>query len=819
MRKPAIAKDRGRVVVKMTPASAMLYSDQGRPVEGAHGTVTSIPLPGGRNTWMAGPGGGLVYVKFDDGSTLGVSALDLVREGKGAKAAAAPSSASAEDLPIPKGQIEWIVGNMHVATDDAEVAQNIRRRTKKWPPAKIDEAVAYALEVHHKNRGLYSDVMSGRIGAGARERRAPLNRIVIAPVTPGIQPEFHTVDVMDETPHEWNGHLVVGGVRQAGMQTFGKDTWKMTGEGYSEGTRENPLSATRFFGGASTFRVDGRTISAPVFSYESQDALYDVAVFEGKHYYRTNMGPWTTEPTKVHLEIEKHFERQISATGAPYSRENPPKARTEEREAVILEVQRVVAKANLPGDRISITARTSAGDVTLANNPRVGGQRLGDPGTDNFHVYQGVHPRDRAFATIPEAARAFVETVGIGLARQALETGVAIYPRVVPAQSTVARTKAKEIWVRRGEGNRRTDDMLPHTFTSKPGESAWKQADRFIREQARTVREKSRDKTDFKITYTDGETYEGRLDLSREHAAAADPLGEHMTREILFRAGKWKPAHMSEEQYRTYLESMSKYINQAEFQRFFDTYEVGEGMRENPVGAGLYPSSPRGTQPLEPGTEEQVWNAGYETASWAAHGGVQHAGDVLRISGEDLFLNAISVLRDARIPARINESHPQFWEYLGTFIDGADAYAKSSVGTPFVIEIEKRSRENPVTTGGGPCCGRNAEWRARRIILEPEVVTELYSWHGGQSDPVYALASWGQHHYVSLSMIDAATTELERVLHRQDPPNGKLAELLFDLGDVRQYWAEHQGDETEGYDERDYGMSPEEEAAVSTRSS
>lgn len=32
-------------------------------------------------------------------------------------------------------------------------------------------------------------------------------------------------------------------------------------------------------------------------------------------------------------------------------------------------------------------------------------------------------------------------------------------------------------------------------------------------------------------------------------------------------------------------------------------------------------------------------------------------------------------LGDKRIPSGMNESHPQFWEYLGTFIEGAKAFA------------------------------------------------------------------------------------------------------------------------------------------------
>ncbi len=86
----------------------------------------------------------------------------------------------------------------------------------------------------------------------------------------------------------------------------------------------------------------------------------------------------------------------------------------------------------------------------------------------------------------------------------------------------------------------------------------------------------------------------------------------------------------------------------------------------------VYPSSPKGTQPLDEKAEEDVWDAGYEAASWAMDK-YQGTG----ISGEDLFLLALNTIKDPRLPKGMNESHPQFWEYLGTFIDGAKSFGSS----------------------------------------------------------------------------------------------------------------------------------------------
>jgi len=65
-----------RAIFVPNPASLGLYSNP--PPIGATGSVTTVPLGGGRrSTYMKGPGGGLVYVKWDGHGTMGVSSFDL----------------------------------------------------------------------------------------------------------------------------------------------------------------------------------------------------------------------------------------------------------------------------------------------------------------------------------------------------------------------------------------------------------------------------------------------------------------------------------------------------------------------------------------------------------------------------------------------------------------------------------------------------------------------------------------------------------------------------------------------------------------------
>jgi hypothetical protein len=68
-----------RVVFRPDPASREPYSYQ-VPATGARGTITSVRLGGGLRTYVDGPGGGLVYVEWDDGLVCGISLRDLKLE-------------------------------------------------------------------------------------------------------------------------------------------------------------------------------------------------------------------------------------------------------------------------------------------------------------------------------------------------------------------------------------------------------------------------------------------------------------------------------------------------------------------------------------------------------------------------------------------------------------------------------------------------------------------------------------------------------------------------------------------------------------------
>lgn len=57
------------------------------------------------------------------------------------------------------------VGNIHISKTDEEVEQIMRNKIggDSVPSEMIEEAVQFAVEVHHANQGLYNKVMSGQI--------------------------------------------------------------------------------------------------------------------------------------------------------------------------------------------------------------------------------------------------------------------------------------------------------------------------------------------------------------------------------------------------------------------------------------------------------------------------------------------------------------------------------------------------------------------------------------------------------------------------------------------------------------------------------
>jgi len=77
-------------------------------------------------------------------------------------------------------------------------------------------------------------------------------------------------------------------------------------------------------------------------------------------------------------------------------------------------------------------------------------------------------------------------------------------------------------------------------------------------------------KTDFKITFEDGETYGGRVDLNSEKL---QNLGRHVLEFAECYSGRKRPAHVSEEDYRK-LMAMYDDNTRNSFGRVLDEYDL-----------------------------------------------------------------------------------------------------------------------------------------------------------------------------------------------------------------------------------------------------
>lgn len=122
--------------------------------------------------------------------------------------------------------------------------------------------------------------------------------------------------------------------------------------------------------------------------------------------------------------------------------------------------------------------------------------------------------------------------------------------------------------------------------------------------------------------------------------------------------------------------------------------------------SGLRPSSPRGTKPLTEAEEMAAYDAGYEMASFYASKGM-----LGKMDPDDIFVRVIA--RDRRVPAKLNESHPQFWEYRGAVTDGIRDFAQN----------QKHGR-----SGGGFTKGEPVEVRQ---VWSSSPEGPLYRWFSG----------------------------------------------------------------------------------------
>jgi len=106
--------------------------------------------------------------------------------------------------------------------------------------------------------------------------------------------------------------------------------------------------------------------------------------------------------------------------------------------------------------------------------------------------------------------------------------------------------QASKIWIERAEGPSAL--CVERSFT---GPNCWQDANVWLSRQSHTYpKTGGYDKHDFRVTFEDGETYEGRLDC--QHPECDDPdlnVAKHVRDFLEFLAGTRRPAHMKPEDY------------------------------------------------------------------------------------------------------------------------------------------------------------------------------------------------------------------------------------------------------------------------------
>jgi hypothetical protein len=84
------------------------------------------------------------------------------------------------------------------------------------------------------------------------------------------------------------------------------------------------------------------------------------------------------------------------------------------------------------------------------------------------------------------------------------------------------------------------------------------------------------DKTSFIITYADGETYEGRIDITPQDAHKDAPLTEHVRYFVECSAGLRKPAHYTVEEWEQWRASEWHKQREPQWREFHNKYAIGD---------------------------------------------------------------------------------------------------------------------------------------------------------------------------------------------------------------------------------------------------
>jgi len=142
----------------------------------------------------------------------------------------------------------------------------------------------------------------------------------------------------------------------------------------------------------------------------------------------------------------------------------------------------------------------------------------------------------------------------------------------------MAKAKVVSIYLYRAEGPTKVLERLGRQRTV----ASYEEADRVLKTWSATAPKPGEgyDKIDFKVTWEDGQTYEGRYDLTQEDSLHArsrlNLIGSHIQQQLLFYSGLSRPRHLSPEDYERYLSQLRRSSGETpeSYIQFLQTHEV-----------------------------------------------------------------------------------------------------------------------------------------------------------------------------------------------------------------------------------------------------
>jgi hypothetical protein len=109
-----------------------------------------------------------------------------------------------------------------------------------------------------------------------------------------------------------------------------------------------------------------------------------------------------------------------------------------------------------------------------------------------------------------------------------------------------------------------------NTISDNTKVSTWAEANQIIKNIVLYADDEGYCKTAFIIRWEDGTSYKGIMDVESKHYYKENPFSNEIYNDVLFLAGMKRPAHMTQESYNNYLDSIKS--DRESWKNFLDTY-------------------------------------------------------------------------------------------------------------------------------------------------------------------------------------------------------------------------------------------------------